>query len=103
MAGALRSLKQRRLQPVVPARDWGDAVAALAGGCSRFRHGRPRPSRSQGEEAEPAEIIRWIDEIDDAEMNEEIERLVARRRASLRCRGSPGRGGSTSTSRMITR
>jgi hypothetical protein len=24
---------------------------------------------------EPAEIIRWIDEIDDAEMNEEIERL----------------------------
>ena len=31
MAGALRSLKQLRLQPAAPARDWGDAAAALAG------------------------------------------------------------------------
>jgi hypothetical protein len=31
VAGAMRSLKQLRLQPAVPARDRGDAAAALAG------------------------------------------------------------------------
>jgi hypothetical protein len=51
MAGALRWLKQLRPQPAAPARG-GKAAAE-----------------------EPAAIIRWIDKIDDAEMNEEIERL----------------------------
>jgi hypothetical protein len=76
MAGALRSLKQRRLQPVAPARDWGDAAAVLAG-VLRDAPGRPAEAARGGKAAaeEPAEIIRWIDEIDDAEMNEEIERL----------------------------
>ena len=97
-------MKQRRLQPAAPARDWGDAAEVLAA-VLPDAPARPAEAAHGGKAAmeEPAEIIRWIDEIDDAEMNEEIERLVARRRASLRCRGSPGRGGSTSTSRMITR
>jgi hypothetical protein len=76
MAGAMRSLKQLRLQTAVPARDWGDAAAALA---AVLREALARPAEAarggKAAEAEPAEIIRWIDEIDDAEMNEEIERL----------------------------
>src|ERR1700722_14333429 len=75
MAGALRSLKQLRLQPAAPARDWGDAAAVLAG-VLREAPARPAEAARGGAaaEEEPAEIIRWIDEIDDAEMNEEIER-----------------------------
>src|SRR5271163_2320653 len=69
MAGALRSLKQLRLQPAVPARDWGDAAAALAG-VLREAPARPAEAARSGKAAaeEPADIIRWIDEIDDAEM-----------------------------------
>ncbi|HET6237405.1 MAG TPA: hypothetical protein VFE41_20960 [Acetobacteraceae bacterium] len=76
MAGALRSLKQLRLQPAVPARDWGDAAAVLAG-VMQQAPGRLAEAARGGKAAaeEPAEIIRWIDEIDDTEMNEEIERL----------------------------
>jgi hypothetical protein len=75
MAAALRSLKQLRLQPAAPARDWGDAAAVLAG-VMREAPARPAEVARGGATAEePAEIIRWIDEIDDAEMNEEIERL----------------------------
>jgi hypothetical protein len=77
MAGALRSLKQLRLQPAAPARDWGGAAAVLAG-VMRQAPARPAEPARGGKaaaEEEPAEIIRWIDEIDDAEMNEEIERL----------------------------
>jgi hypothetical protein len=76
MAGAMRSLKQLRLQPAAPARDWGDGAAALAG-VMQQAPGRPAEAARGGKAAaeEPAEIIRWIDEIDDAEMNEEIERL----------------------------
>jgi hypothetical protein len=76
MAGALPSLKQLRLQPAVPARDWGDAAEVLAGVVQQAP-ARPAEAAHGGKAAaeEPAEIIRWIDEIDDAEMNEEIERL----------------------------
>ena len=76
MAGAQRSLKQLRLQPAVPARDWGDAAEVLAG-MMQQAPARPAEAAHGGKAAaeEPAEIIRWIDEIDDAEMNEEIERL----------------------------
>jgi hypothetical protein len=76
MAGVMRSLKRLRLQPAAPARDWGDAAAALAG-VMQQAPGRPAEAARNGKAAaeEPAEIIRWIDKIDDAEMNEEIERL----------------------------
>jgi len=77
MAGAMRSLKQLRLQPAAPARDWGDAAAVLAA-VMQQAPARPAEAARGGKAAvedEPAEIIRWIDEIDDAEMNEEIERL----------------------------
>ncbi len=74
MAGAMRSLKQLRLQPAVPARDWGDAAGVLAG-VMREAPARPAEAARGGKAAveEPGEIIRWIDEIDDAEMNEEID------------------------------
>jgi hypothetical protein len=75
MAGALRSLKQLRLQPAAPARDWGDAAAVLAGVMQQAPARPAEAARVGAAVAEPAEIIRWIDEIDDAEMNEEIERL----------------------------
>ena len=76
MAGATRSLTQLRLQPAVPARDWGDAAAALAA-VMQEAPARPAAVARGGKAAteEPAEIIRWIDEIDDAEMNAEIVRL----------------------------
>jgi hypothetical protein len=81
MAGAMRWLTQLRLQPAVPARDWGDAAAV-----PRPATGRPAEAALGGKSAaeEPAEIIRWIDEIDDAEMNKEIERL-RREAAGERC------------------
>jgi hypothetical protein len=73
---ALRSLKQRRLQPAAPARDWGDAAEVLAA-VLPDAPARPAEAAHGGKAAmeEPAEIIRWIDEIDDAEMKEQIERL----------------------------
>ena len=79
MAAALRSLKQLRLQPAAPARDWGDAAAVLAG-VMREAPARPARVARGGATAQEGrrEIIRWIDEIDDAEMNEEIEQSASR-------------------------
>ena len=72
----MRLLVQQRLQPAVPARDWGSAADALTA-VLREAPARPaEPARgAKVAEAEPEEVIRWIDEIDDDEMNEEIERL----------------------------
>jgi len=74
--GTMRLLVQQRLQPAVPARDWGGAAEALA---AAWQQEPPRPAEpvrgAKAAEAEPEEVVRWIDEIDDDEMNEEIERL----------------------------
>jgi hypothetical protein len=76
LATTMRLLERQRLQPAVPAREWGDAAEELA---AAWQQAPPRPAEAargaKAAEAEPAEIIRWIDEIDDDEMNEEIERL----------------------------
>ncbi len=60
----------------MPPRDWGSAAAALAA-VMQQAPARPAEAARGGKAAaeEPAEIVRWIDEIDDAEMNAEIERL----------------------------
>ncbi|HET6238413.1 MAG TPA: hypothetical protein VFE41_26175, partial [Acetobacteraceae bacterium] len=50
MAGAMRSLKQLRLQPAVPARDWGGAAAVLA---AALREAPARPAEAAGEPALP--------------------------------------------------
>jgi hypothetical protein len=52
MAGALRSLKQLRLQPAAPARDWGDAARDEGGGGGRAGGDHPldRRDRRRGDE-----------------------------------------------------
>ena len=73
--GTMRLLVQQRLQPAAPAREWGGAAEDLA---AAWQQALPRPAEragGAGAVAEPAEVIRWIDEISDDEMNEEIERL----------------------------
>ena len=69
VAAAMRLLKQQRALPVAPARDWGDAAAELA---AAWRAEPPRPAEAarggKAGEAEPATIVRWIDELTDAEV-----------------------------------
>jgi hypothetical protein len=76
MTGALRLLKQQRALPAAPARDWGSAAANLG---AAWRAEPPRPAEAPrsgkpGEAAaEPQVIVKWIDEIDDAEVAIAVE------------------------------
>jgi hypothetical protein len=75
MPGALRQLAQQRALPVAPARDWGNAAADLG---AAWRAEPPRPaepprSGKPGEAAAPEVIVKWIDEIDDAELAIAVE------------------------------
>jgi hypothetical protein len=71
VTGAMRLLKQQRLLPAAPTLDWGDTAAALG---ALWRAAPPRPAEAprggrSGEAAsEPQVIVKWIDEIDDAEL-----------------------------------
>jgi hypothetical protein len=58
MTGAMRLLAQQRALPAAPARDWGSAEA---------------PSGATAAEEEPETIVKWIDEIDDAELAIAVE------------------------------
>jgi hypothetical protein len=73
---AMRLLKQQRLLPAAPARDWGGAAEALA---AMMREAPVRPAEpprgGKPAEPEPEEIIRWLDEVPDDELDEEIERV----------------------------
>jgi len=66
---AMRLLKQQRALPMAPVIDWGTAVADLA---AMWRAEPPRPAEAarsgKSDEAEPETIVKWIDEIDDAEL-----------------------------------
>src|SRR5208282_372844 len=75
MTGAMRLLKQQRTAPAVPARDWGGAAAELAAAW-QAAPARPveAPCGETAAEAEPETIIRWIDEVPDDELAEEVER-----------------------------
>ena len=74
MTGAIRLLKQQRALPAAPARDWGSAAEELG---AAWRAEPPRPaeppqSGKPGESA-PEVIVKWIDEIDDAELAIAVE------------------------------
>jgi hypothetical protein len=79
--GAVRLLEQRKQRPAAVACDWGDAGVGL-GALWRGTPVRPAEAVPGGKaaDAEPAEIIRWYDEIDDEELATEDER-VRRERA----------------------
>ncbi len=80
LAGAARLLKEQRAQPAAPARDWGDTAAALATG---WQNAPARPAEAPrggspgaaAAAAEPETIIRWLDEVPDDELAEEVERV----------------------------
>jgi hypothetical protein len=73
VTGAMRLLTQQRALPAAPARDWGSAVDAAAA----WRAEPPRPAEppqsGKPGEAEPQVIVKWIDEIDDAELAIAVE------------------------------
>ena len=74
LAGAARLLKDQRGQPAAAARDWGDAAPGLA---SDWRTAPPRPAeaprgaKAAAADAEP--IVKWIDELTDAELAVAVE------------------------------
>jgi hypothetical protein len=77
MTGAMRLLAQQRALPAAPAHDWGDAAADLA---AAWRAEPPRPAEAprsgkpgEAAAAEPPVIVKWIDEIDDAELAIAVE------------------------------
>jgi hypothetical protein len=74
MTGAIRLLAQQRALPAAPAHDWGSAAADLAAAwrAEPPRPAEPPPSGKPGE-AEPEVIVKWIDEIDDAELAIAVE------------------------------
>jgi len=80
-SGVLRLLAQRQKLPVGPTRDWGDAAVGVG---ALWRQAPVRPAEAfpggKAAKAEPTEIIRWYDEIDDEELAAEDER-VRRERA----------------------
>jgi len=69
-SGVLRSLAQRKKLPVGPERDWGDTAVTLG---ALWRQAPVRPPAAA--KAEPAEIIRWLDETPDDELAVEVERI----------------------------
>jgi hypothetical protein len=74
MTGAIRLLAQQRALPAAPARDWGTAAvdAAAAWRAEPPRPAEPPQSGKPGEAA-PEVIVKWIDEIDDAELAIAVE------------------------------
>ena len=69
LAGAARLLKDQRGKPAAEPRDWGDVAPGLASG---WRTAPPRPAeaprgaKAAAADAEP--IVKWIDELTDAEL-----------------------------------
>ena len=74
VSGVLRALAQRKKLPVGPERDWGDVAVDIAA-LWRQTPVRPVEVSSVAAKAEPAEIIRWIDETPDDELAVEVERI----------------------------
>jgi hypothetical protein len=72
---AMRLLNQPWKRPVGPRRDWGDAAADL-GVAWRQAPARPAETTRSGKAAAddtPETIVKWMDEIDDAEVQIVIE------------------------------
>jgi len=74
MGVAMRLLAQQRAIPAAPARDWGGVAVELAGAW-QAAPARPAeaPRGGTAAEAEPETIVKWIDEIDDAELAIAVE------------------------------
>ncbi len=73
MGGIMRLLTQQRTMPAVAAREWGGVAGELA---SVWKAAPARPAEAAGggkAEAEPDVIVKWIDEIDDAELAIAVE------------------------------
>jgi hypothetical protein len=79
--GMRRELQRLRAQPAPPPRDWGEAAATLvapwqaasARPAEPPRGAAPTAAAAAAPAEEPEEIIRWIDEIDDAELAVAVE------------------------------
>jgi hypothetical protein len=72
---AMRLLNQTWKRPLGPRRDWGDAAADL-GDAWRQAPARPAAAAGSGKAADddtPETIVKWIDEIDDAELAIAVE------------------------------
>jgi hypothetical protein len=77
MTGVMRLLKQHQALPAAPAHDWGDAAVDLAGAW-QAEPSRPADAPRTGKPGEaaagePPVIVKWIDEIDDAELAIAVE------------------------------
>jgi hypothetical protein len=73
MGGIMRLLTVQRTMPAVEARDWGGVAAEVA---TAWQAAPARPAEAQAgakAEAEPEVIVKWIDEIDDAELAIAVE------------------------------
>ena len=66
----MKLLVQLRMQPAVPARDWGDLGVQLA---KTWQEEPVVVPAAEVAEPEPEEVIHWIDEIDDAELAIAVE------------------------------
>ena len=71
---AMRLLNQTWKRPLGPRRDWGDAAADLG---DAWRQAPARPAAAAGsgksDDDTPETIVKWIDEIDDAEVQIAVE------------------------------
>ncbi len=71
--GTAHLLDRQRRRPAAPARDWADAAATLT---TEWRAAPSRPAEAAHggkAEAESEVVVRWIDEIDDAELAIAVE------------------------------
>jgi hypothetical protein len=80
MTGAMRLLKQQRALPATPARDWGSAAVELGAAwraepprSAEAPHPAGAPRNGKPGESAPEVIVKWIDEIDDAELAIAVE------------------------------
>src|SRR5271166_2139368 len=71
--GARKLLAQQRAMPAVAERDWGGVAGELAGAWQAAPARPAEAPRGAKAAAEPEEIVRWIDEIDDAELAIAVE------------------------------
>jgi hypothetical protein len=74
VAGSVRLLDRQRSLPAAPERDWGDVTTGLG---EAWRHTPARPTEvARGGTAaggNAATIVKWIDELDDAEVQIAVE------------------------------
>jgi hypothetical protein len=75
LTGAVRLLKEQRTMPAVPERDWDGVAPGLVTAWQEAPVRPPETRSAAGGKAaaEPETIIKWIDELNDAELAEAVE------------------------------